>query len=112
MRQSSLATSGPFAEAMAAQVNADLAIIAPDGFHPERGATFKNALDASLARKMADQSQKVIVAATKAKLMQVAQIAGLEVAQVDVLVAGCSPEDLPPALRDSGIQIVFAQEGP
>ncbi|WP_143111344.1 DeoR/GlpR family DNA-binding transcription regulator [Hyphomicrobium facile] len=106
VRQSSLATSGPFAEAMAAQINADLAIISPDGLHPEQGLTFLNAEDAALARRMASQSKSVAAVATKTKLMSVKRVIGVAMYAVDHLVCGCSRAEIPSALTESGVNIL------
>lgn len=108
VRRTSLATSGPFAEAMAAQINADLAIISPDGFHPEQGATFFNAQDAALARRLGEQSRRVMIVATKPKLMSVARVGGIVPGEVDQLLVGCPLADVPSALRQSGVEILPA----
>lgn len=95
VRATSLATSGPFAETMVSQINADVAIISPDGLHPEQGLTFANAHDASLARRMADQSRHVMVVATRSKLMSVSRVTGLPINRVHELVVGCPLADVP-----------------
>lgn len=110
VRQTSLATSGPFAEAMAGQINADLAILSPDGLHPEQGLTFVNAQDAALARRMAEQARRVVVVATRAKMMSVARVGGLPMDSLHQLVVGCPVEDVPPQLRQSGIEIISCVE--
>ncbi len=106
VRQTSLATSGPFAEAMAAQINADLAIISPDGLHPEHGLTFLNAEDAALAKRMVAQSRKIAAVATVPKLMSVKRVAGVAWANIDHLVCGCSRAEIPTALTESGVNII------
>lgn len=110
VRQTSLATSGPFAEAMAAQINADLAIISPDGLHPEQGLTFVNAEDAALAKRMTLQSRHIEVVATRAKLMSVARVGGVALDTVDHLVCGCVRSAIPPALLDCGVDIIALAE--
>lgn len=110
VRQTSLATSGPFAEAMAGQINADLAVISPDGLHPEQGVTFVNAQDAALARRMVEQARRVVVVATKAKMMSVARVGGLPIGRIDQLVVGCPLAEVPSALRQSGIEIISCVE--
>ena len=112
VRQSSLATSGPFAEAMAAQINADLAIISPDALHPERGITFINAEDAALARRMAAQSRHVTVAATSAKLLSVARVGSIPLTAVSRLVLGCHIQDVPQAIADCGAEILAVRSLP
>ncbi|HET6388098.1 DeoR/GlpR family DNA-binding transcription regulator [Hyphomicrobium sp.] len=106
VRQTSLATTGPFAEAMAAQINADLAIISPDGLHAEHGLTFMNADDASLARRMVAQSRSIVAVATRPKLMSVKRVAGVALSSVDHLVCGCSRAEIPAPLTDSGVNII------
>jgi DeoR/GlpR family transcriptional regulator of sugar metabolism len=110
VRQSSLATSGPFAEAMAGQINADIAVLSPDGFHPEQGATFINAQDAALARRMAEQSRRVVIVATRSKMMSVARVGGIPIGRVDQLVIGCALADVPADLCESGLSIISCVE--
>lgn len=110
VRQASLATSGPFAEAMAGQINADVAVLSPDGLHPEQGLTFVNAQDAALARRMAEQSKRVIVVATTSKMMSVLRVSGLPLGKVHQLVVGCPLKDVPPELLQSGLEIISAVE--
>ena len=106
VRQTSLATSGPFAEAMTGQINADLAVISPDGLHPEQGMTFANAQDAALARRMAEQSRRVAVVVTRSKMMSVARVGGVPVGRIDQLIVGCPIAEVPPALRNSRLDII------
>jgi len=110
VRQTSLATSGPFAEAMAGQINADLAVLSPDGLHPEQGMTFVNAQDAALARRMAEQARRVVVVVTRQKMMSVARVSGLPMKGIHQLVVGCPLADVPIALRQSGPEIISCVE--
>lgn len=109
VRQASLATSGPFAESMAAQINADLAIISPDGVHPEQGMTFMNPHDAALARRMAEQAREVVVVATRAKLMAVARVSGLGFDRVDRLLVGCPLDEVPDDVARCGVALASAR---
>jgi DeoR/GlpR family transcriptional regulator of sugar metabolism len=111
VRQTSLATSGPFTETMAGQINADLAVISPDGLHPEHGMTFVNAQDAALARRMAEQSRRVTVVSTRSKMMSVARVGGIPIGKIDQLVVGCPLADVPLALRQSSLEIVSCADG-
>ncbi len=110
VRQTSLATSGPFAEAMAGQINADLAVLSPDGLHPRQGMTFINTQDAALARRMAEQSRRVAVVATRSKMMSVARVGGIAIDNIDQLVVGCPLTEVPPDLRQSGLHIISCVE--
>jgi DeoR/GlpR family transcriptional regulator of sugar metabolism len=110
VRQTSLATSGPFAEAMAGQINADIAVLSPDGLHPEQGMTFINAQDAALARRMAEQSRHVVAVATRSKMMSVARVGGIPISRIDQMVAGCPLVDVPEGLRQSGLDIISRVE--
>jgi DeoR/GlpR family transcriptional regulator of sugar metabolism len=110
VRATSLATSGPFAETMVSQINADLAIISPDGVHPERGLTFANPHDASLARRMAEQARQVMVVATRSKLMSISRVSGLPMNKVDKLVVGCPLADVPLPIREEVRGILSAAE--
>lgn len=110
VRQTSLATSGPFTEAMAGQINADLAVLSPDGLHPVQGMTFVNAQDASLARRMAEQSRRVAVVVTRSKMMSVARVGGIPIGKIDQLIVGCPLAEVPPDLRESGLDIISCIE--
>lgn len=110
VRQKSLATSGPFAEAMASQINADLAVLSPDGLHPEQGMTFINAQDAALARRMAEQSRRVVAVATRSKMMSVARVGGISIDNIDQLIVGCPLSEVPSDLCDGGPDIISCIE--
>lgn len=86
MRMTSLSTSGPFTEAMSGQINADLAVISPDGITARSGATFINPADAGLARRMAQQSRKVAVVATSRKVNLSQRICAIETNEISRLV--------------------------
>ena len=88
VRQTSLATSGPFAEAMVAQINADLALISPDGLSAESGLTFTHASDAALAKCMSDKAQRTVAIAVGAKLRRTERIGALPLSAVSEIITG------------------------
>ena len=106
--QSSLATSGPFAEAMASQINADLALISPDGISPAHGITFSRAHDAALARKLIAQSRRTVVVATSAKFQRVERITAAAVADVDFVITDAIDERIASEMKDAGIELIVA----
>ena len=105
LRQTSLATSGPFAEAMAAQINADLALISPDGLTAEGGVTFTHAGDAALARCMSDKARRTIAIATGAKLRRAERIGALPLSSVGEIITGCKDDVLLQSLRKRGVKV-------
>ena len=107
LRQTSLATSGPFAEAMAAQINADLALISPDGLSAESGLTFTHANDAALAKSMAEKAQRTVAIAVAAKLRRIERIGALPLSAVDEIITGCKDPALLHALRNSSVKVTL-----
>jgi DeoR/GlpR family transcriptional regulator of sugar metabolism len=109
VRQSSMATAGPFTDTMAGQINADLAIISPDGMNAETGAAFIHSHDAALARRMSEQSQKTIIAATSSKLGRRERITALPLAAINSLVTAYRSEKSN-ALDKAGLKVVAASD--
>lgn len=109
VRQTSLATAGPFAEAMAAQINADIAFISPDGLGAETGLTFSHADDAALAKCMARRAQRTIAIAIGAKLARTERIVALPIAEVSEIVTGCTDQSALLALRRCGAKLTLVQ---
>jgi DeoR/GlpR family transcriptional regulator of sugar metabolism len=107
VRQTSLATAGPFTDSMAAQINADLAIISPDGIHASAGATFVHPQDAALARRMSERSAKTIVVATASKLQRRERINALAPSEIDTLVT-CAGADRIAEIERAGVSVVSA----
>ena len=105
VRQTSLATSGPFAEAMATQINADLALISPDGLTAENGLTFSHASDAALAKCMAGKAQRTIAIAVAAKLGRSERIGALPLAAVGEIITGSVDPAALQALRKNGTAV-------
>jgi DeoR/GlpR family transcriptional regulator of sugar metabolism len=106
--QTSLATSGPFAEAMAAQINADLALISPDGFSLRHGVTFAHAHDGALARKLISQSRRTAVVATSAKFQRVGRVTAAAAADIDLIITDAIDHSTAAEFRDAGIQLIVA----
>jgi len=109
--QTSLATSGPFAEAMVAQINADLAMISPDGLSAEGGLTFTHASDASLAKWMSDKARRTIAIAVGAKLRLTERIGALPLSSVGEIITGCEDEVLLQSLRKRGVKVTEVDAG-
>ena len=105
VRQSSLATAGPFTDNMAAQINADLAIISPDGIHADAGATFIHPQDAALARRMSEHSAKTIVVATEAKLQRRERITAIGLSAIHMLVT-CASTARISEIERAGLDVV------
>ena len=106
MRQTSLATSGSFTEAMAAQINADLALIAPDGVGVESGLTFTNPTDAALAKCMAGKARRTIAIAVAAKLRRNERISALPLSAVSDIITGCRDHPVLQTLRKHGVKVI------
>ncbi|MBL8702842.1 MAG: DeoR/GlpR transcriptional regulator [Alphaproteobacteria bacterium] len=97
VRRSSLATSGPFAEGMLEQFNADLAVLSSDAFSAADGMSFANADDGLLSRRMAMRAKRCVAMVTSAKFSWTARLTGVPIAEIDVVVT----DSLPPTLRDA-----------
>lgn len=111
VRQTSLATAGPFAEAMAAQINADIAFLSPDGLGAQTGLTFSHAGDAALAKCMARQAQRTIAIAVAAKLARTERIVALPVTEVSEIITGCADQSRLQELRRRGVKLTLVRAG-
>jgi DeoR/GlpR family transcriptional regulator of sugar metabolism len=109
--EASLATSGHFAEAMADAINADLALISPDGFSLRHGLTFSHARDAALARRMIARSARCVALVTAAKLHRVGRIGGTEAAKVATVVTDSTDATITRAFADHGVEVIVAGDG-
>lgn len=110
--EASLATSGHFAESMADQINADLALISPDGFSLRHGLSFSHARDAALAQRMIARSARCVALVTAAKLHRVGRIVGTAASDVAVIVTDSTDAAVTGALAEHGIEVVAAADGP
>ena len=108
LRQSSLATSGPFAEAMIDQINADLAVISPDGFNLKHGITFSNALDAVIAQKMIARARRTAVVVTRAKFQRLGRFSAAAGTDADVLISHGIDAVLSESMWAIGIEVIEA----
>jgi DeoR/GlpR family transcriptional regulator of sugar metabolism len=106
--RSSLATSGPFAEAMIDQINADLAVISVDGFNMRQGITFSNALDAVIARKMIERARRTAVLVTSAKFQILGRYSAVAGADTNVLISESIDAVLAGSMRAVGIEVIEA----
>jgi DeoR/GlpR family transcriptional regulator of sugar metabolism len=111
LRQTSLATSGPFAEAMAVQINADLALISPDGLGTDSGLTFSHPNDASLAKCMSDRARRTVAIAVAAKLRRTERIGGLPLSAVSEVITGCRDAAMLQALRRRSVKLTLVEAG-
>jgi DeoR/GlpR family transcriptional regulator of sugar metabolism len=111
VRQTSLATSGPFAEAMVAQINADFALISPDGLSAEGGLTFTHASDAALAKSMSDKARRTVAIAVSNKLRRTERIGALPLSSVCEIITGCRDAVLLQSLRKRGVTVTAVDAG-
>ncbi len=111
VRQTSLATSGPFAETMAAQINADLALISPDGLGTESGLTFTHASDAALAKCMSNKARRTVAIAVAAKLRRTERVGALPLSAVSEIITGCRDATLLQTLRKQGVKLTLVDAG-
>jgi DeoR/GlpR family transcriptional regulator of sugar metabolism len=111
VRQTSLATSGPFAETMAAQINADLALISPDGLGTESGLTFTHASDSALAKCMSNKARRTVAIAVAAKLRRTERVGALPLSAVSEIITGCRDAALLQTLRKRGVKLTLVDAG-
>ena len=106
VRQRSLATAGPFAESMIEQINADFAIISPDGLAPKHGLTFSHAEDAAIARKMGEHARHIIAVATSAKFRRLGRIRAMPMGAVGTLISDRVTGVLAGRLHQTGVEVI------
>lgn len=109
VRHTSLATTGPFTETMAAQINADMAFISSDGLSAEGGLTFTHAADAALAKCMVAHSARVIAVTVTPKIGRKERIAAVPVADIHEVITGCADETKLRPLKTAGVTIRSAR---
>lgn len=108
LRHRTLGTSGTFAEHMLAAFNADVALIAAEGFTLGEGLTYSYETDATLARLMHERAAKTVVLATARKLRQRDRITAIPAREVDAVVTECRDRELIDGYTGAGIEIVDA----
>lgn len=108
VRQTSLATSGPFAEMMVDQINPDLTLASCDAFGLEEGIAFDHPDDAALSRKMIAKARRSAALVTGAKLSRSARITALPVTAVNVLVTDQIDATLKTEFISQGLEVIEA----
>jgi DeoR/GlpR family transcriptional regulator of sugar metabolism len=108
LRHRTLGTSGAFAEHMLTAFNADVALIAAEGFTPHEGLTYSYEADATLARLMNERAVRTVVLATARKLRQRDRITAIPASEVDVLVTECRDRETLDSFASAGFEIVDA----
>jgi DeoR/GlpR family transcriptional regulator of sugar metabolism len=106
LRHQSLGTSGSFAEQMLQSFNANVALVAAEGFTPRDGLSYSYEADAMLARLMHEHASKTIVLATSRKLTERDRITALKIERVHTLITGCQDEGLLAQFKGLGLQII------
>jgi DeoR/GlpR family transcriptional regulator of sugar metabolism len=110
LRHQSLGTSGAFAEQMLRSFNADLALIAAEGFTAYDGLTYSYEADAVLARLMHERASRTAVLATARKLAERDRIIAFSAGEVDMLITGCRDEGMLAGFTKIGIRVMVADE--
>jgi DeoR/GlpR family transcriptional regulator of sugar metabolism len=108
VRRSSLATTGPFAQSMLEQFNADVAVLSSDGFSVSDGMSFSNADDALVSRKMAMRAKRCIAMVTSPKFTWTDRLTGVPIGEIDVLVTDALTDALQADLAEAEIDAIEA----
>jgi DeoR/GlpR family transcriptional regulator of sugar metabolism len=106
LRHQSLGTSGAFAEQMLQSFNADIALVAAEGFTTQEGLTYSYEADATLARLMHRQAARTVVLATERKLHERDRIVALKTGEVHALITGSDDERLLGEFRERGVDVI------
>ncbi|MBM3573828.1 MAG: DeoR/GlpR transcriptional regulator, partial [Alphaproteobacteria bacterium] len=106
VRPTSLASGGPFAEAMIEQFNADLALLSCDAFSPAEGMSFMHAEDAAVARRMAARAKRCVGLVISPKFSWSARVTGVPLTEIDALVTDAIAPDLAAVLARAEIDIL------
>ena len=86
IKEFSYASSGPLAELMIESLNADLAIIGADAFHPVKGVCIQPIAEAVLTKKMVANSNRVIAVGDSSKIGSMATVTVCPWKSVDVFI--------------------------
>jgi len=92
LRNKTRGTTGAFAEQMLRSFNADLALIAAEGFTASNGLSYSYEADAQLARLMHERSTRTIVLATTRKLRERDRVVALQTREVHALITDCEDD--------------------
>jgi DeoR/GlpR family transcriptional regulator of sugar metabolism len=110
VRHRTLGTTGDFAEQMLSTFNADIALIATEGFSIADGLTHSYETDAKIARIMDARATQTIVLTTARKLSQRDRILGIAASRIDTLVTDCQDQEIIEPIRNSGISVFIAED--
>jgi len=110
VRHRTLGTTGDFAEQMLSTINADIALIATEGFSIDDGMMHSYEVDAKIARIMDARATQTIVLTTARKLRQRDRILGVAASRVDIMVTDCQDPDIIEPIRNSGTLVFVAED--
>ncbi len=110
LRHQSLGTSGAFAEQMLQSFNADLALIAAEGFTALDGLTYSYEADATLAQLMHKRASQTVVLATARKLTERDRISALRTNQANTLITGCRDRATITGFENLGLHVIVAND--
>lgn len=104
------ATHGAVTVAEIHRYRADVALLSPVGVHAQHGATSFEHHEASVARAMAGQAQRLILLADHSKIGQVSRVVYAGLPDIDTLITDTGARALPDlaALQAAGAQVVVA----
>jgi DeoR/GlpR family transcriptional regulator of sugar metabolism len=86
--------------------NADLALVAAEGFTPSQGLSYSYEADAQLARLMHERSERMVVLATARKLVERDRVVAVETKDVNGLITGCREAVTLDQFRFQGLDVV------
>jgi len=106
LRNKTRGTTGGFAEQMLRSFNADVALIAAEGFTAADGLTYSYETDAQLARLMHERSSRTVVLATARKLKERDRVVALQASEVRQLITGTRDVVAIAEFRSLGIEVI------
>jgi DeoR family fructose operon transcriptional repressor len=111
LRQRTLSLVGPIAEKTLGGLSVDKAFISTNGLDLEHGLTTPNIYEAEIKRMMIKSARQVILMADHSKFGQVLLSSICSLAEIDCVITDAgTPEDYLAKLRDSGIEVIVANE--
>ncbi|HIP92053.1 MAG TPA: DeoR/GlpR transcriptional regulator [Thermotoga sp.] len=108
VRENSFECIGGHVLSFLERINFDMFITGADGIHPVMGITFTDIEEALVARKMLEQSKKIIVVADHRKIGKIAPIKMCDTKEIDYLITDDLPRDMIPSLEKQGVSIILA----